>query len=61
VYGFGKSTLGYGTMYAQLAGPKTTIGPANVVLSSQTTSVTGSCVDRPVPVRGRESRDEGPG
>jgi hypothetical protein len=34
VYGFGKSTLDYGTMYAQLAGPKTTIGPAYVVLSS---------------------------
>ncbi len=45
VYGFGKTTIGYGNMYVnwQLTGPKTTIGPAYVILSSSTTSVTGSC------------------
>jgi hypothetical protein len=43
-YGFGSTRLGSGSMYVnwQLVGAKTTTGPAYVILSSSTTSVTGS-------------------
>lgn len=43
-YGFGSTNLGSGSIYVnwQLAGPKTTTGPAYVILSSSTSSVTGA-------------------